>query len=429
MGVNHSTQGTETVNAICNLALLTGQHRPRRRVAVLDHRPVQRDGHARSGIHVQSAGLSQIRQRGRIARNWPRSGASTKRASRQARPGLSGHHRGGGREEDSRAVDHRDQSAGFLPQSGCAAAGALESRLPGRAGRLSSHADHRTGRPGAAGRDLGRKRRHLHQLRTARQQGQQGGRAAGRSALGFRHLSRASPKSSAAAKNCFPAGRTARTRSTNGGASRRDGCATTPASATTCWPSTARCSGRCRKGRSACRRRGSMPMASSRRRTAGPSWSARSGQPFPEQPNARLPVHSQYRPHRGALAHAHEDARGADSRAAVAARVARNESARCEEARAAQPRSGGRGLAARPRARSRTAAHRNHRAGAGVHAVPFRGNQRERGDAERLRSHLARAELQAVRGAGGARRSQAHEASNSSWSATEWPAWPASSRS
>ncbi len=112
------------------------------------------------------------------------------RASRQARPGLSRHHRRRGREEDPRAVDHRHQSAGLVPEPGRAAAGSFESRFPGRAGRLPSDAHHGTRRPGAARRDLGRKGRHVHQLRAARQQGQQGGRAAGRSALRLRHLPR-----------------------------------------------------------------------------------------------------------------------------------------------------------------------------------------------------------------------------------------------
>ena len=69
----------------------------------------------------------------------------------------------------------------------------------------------------------------------------------------------------------------------------------------------------------------------------------------------RLSVHPEHRAHRGTLAHAHEDPRGADTRTPLAARVAGNESARCEAARTAEPRRGGRGFAARARARRRVA--------------------------------------------------------------------------
>ena len=55
----------------------------------------------------------------------------------------------------------------------------------------------------------------------------------------------------------------------------------------------------------------------------------------------------------------------------------------------------------RGRVRERRAArHRDHRARPGVRAVPLRRGQRQPGDAERVRSDLARAELQAVGGAG-----------------------------
>ena len=74
MGVNHSTKGTETVNAINNLALITGNIGRAGRVAVLDHRPVQRHGDARSRLCVVHARLSQVRERRAIAPSWPRSG-------------------------------------------------------------------------------------------------------------------------------------------------------------------------------------------------------------------------------------------------------------------------------------------------------------------------------------------------------------------
>ena len=65
MGVNHSSKGTETVNAINNLALITRQHRAERCRAVLDHRAMQCDGYARGRLHVEPARLSQVRARRR----------------------------------------------------------------------------------------------------------------------------------------------------------------------------------------------------------------------------------------------------------------------------------------------------------------------------------------------------------------------------
>ena len=74
------------------------QHRPRRRLAVLDHRPVQRDGHARGRLRVEHAGLSQVRERRGSRASWPRSGTSpVERIPDGARPRLSRHHRGGAR--------------------------------------------------------------------------------------------------------------------------------------------------------------------------------------------------------------------------------------------------------------------------------------------------------------------------------------------
>ncbi len=75
---------------------------------------------------------------------------------------------------------------------------------------------------------------------------------------------------------------------------------------------------------------------------------ARIGSRFRSSPAATIRC-AQYRAHGGALAHAHQDARGADSGAALAAGLAGDESARRQTARAAQPRPSGCGLAARAR--------------------------------------------------------------------------------
>ena len=251
MGVNHSTQGHGDRQRDLQPGAAHRPHRPRRRVAVLHHRPVQRHGHARSRLHFRACpGYRKF--------DNPRRPRRTRRAlehrriaaARKARPGLSRHHRRRRRQEDPRAVDHRHQPAGLVSQPGRAAAGAVEPRFPGRAGRLPSDAHDRTRRPGAARRDLGRKGRHLHQLRAPRQQGEQGRRAARRSPLRFRHLPRRRRKARMPRRALPRLDRPSRTRSTNGAASRKAGCAITPASATNCWPNRARCSGRSPKARS-----------------------------------------------------------------------------------------------------------------------------------------------------------------------------------
>ena len=48
---------------------------------------------------------------------------------------------------------------------------------------------------------------------------------------------------------------------------------------------------------------GKFPTANGRANLIRADW-----EPFPEQPTASYPLHSQYRPNRGALAYAHQDA-------------------------------------------------------------------------------------------------------------------------
>ena len=111
----------------------------------------------------------------------------------------------------------------------------------------------------------------------------------------------------------------------------------------------------------------------------------------------RISVRPEHRPDRRALAHAHQDRRSADSGGHVAARVAGDESSRCAaaESQAARPRL----MRFRPQPRGRRGAkgHRDRRAGPGIHAFPLCGSEFQPRHAERLRSDLARAELQAVR--------------------------------
>ncbi len=95
MGVNHSTLGTATVNAICNLALLTGTYRPRGRFAVFDHGPVQCHGDARGQfrfeLFLDIASSTTLKIDADLAAIW---GIDEARAPDQARLGVSGHRRG-----------------------------------------------------------------------------------------------------------------------------------------------------------------------------------------------------------------------------------------------------------------------------------------------------------------------------------------------
>src|SRR5688572_23823153 len=107
-------------------------------------------------------------------------------------------------------------------------------------------------------------------------------------------------------------------------------------------------------------------------------------------------VRAQYRPDGRALAHANEDGQRSDPRTPVAERMAGDEPARRAPPRAQGSGSGRRRLATWARAQRRAACDRNDRARTGVRAVPLRRGEREPGDAQRVRSLLARAELQAV---------------------------------
>ena len=100
----------------------------------------------------------------------------------------------------------------------------------------------------------------------------------------------------------------------------------------------------------------------------------------------RIPVRAQHRPDGRALAHANQDREGPDSRAALAERVGRDEPAR--RARPAPQAAGSRGyrVAPRARARHRAARDRDRRAGSDLRPVPLCRGERQRGDAKRVRS-------------------------------------------
>ena len=121
MGVNHSTKGTETVNAINNLALITGN------IGRAGAAPFSITGQC-NAMGTREAGFASIMpgyrkfedagDREELASAVERAGRSH---SCQARSRVSGHHRGGAREEDSRAVDHRHESGRVVsePQARC----------------------------------------------------------------------------------------------------------------------------------------------------------------------------------------------------------------------------------------------------------------------------------------------------------------------
>ena len=164
------------------------QHRARRCGAVLDHRPVQCHGDARGRVCVEPAGLSQVRERRRSARAGTALGRVRGAHSERARPGVSRHHRGGARSTHPGVVDHRHQPGRLVSQLRLAPPGARVARFPGRAGRVSPDSDIRIRALDAAGGDVGREGRDLHQLRAAGEQGQSRSAAARGGARGLRHL-------------------------------------------------------------------------------------------------------------------------------------------------------------------------------------------------------------------------------------------------
>src|SRR6185436_13071643 len=113
-------------------------------------------------------------------------------------------------------------------------------------------------------------------------------------------------------------------------------------------------------------------------------------------------VRPEHGTHRRALAHADENRARADSRASLAAPVARDESSGRPRARASPHRACRRRVAEGRDSQPRSSADGNRRGGPGLRAVSLGGGQRQPGDAERLRSDFQRTQLQTVRGARGA---------------------------
>jgi len=103
MGVNHSTKGTETVNAINNLALVTGNVGRPERLRFRLPGSAMRWEHAKR-ICFEFAGLSQIRKCYRSQRIGNPLGNFAGSSSYLARSGVSGHRRGSTGKKDSRIM-------------------------------------------------------------------------------------------------------------------------------------------------------------------------------------------------------------------------------------------------------------------------------------------------------------------------------------
>ena len=169
MGVNHSVQGTTTVTLLNTLARAHRQHRPAGRGAVLDHRPVQRDGHAGDGLHRVDARLPGLRRPAAPGASWPRCGASTRtRLPDRARPRLPRHRQRRHVREDQGPLDHRHQPGRVVPEP----RGARGTRCA-RLDLLVVQDGFETPTTALAdvvlpGGDLGREGRHVHQQRAPR---------------------------------------------------------------------------------------------------------------------------------------------------------------------------------------------------------------------------------------------------------------------
>ena len=124
MGVNHSTKGTETVNAINNLALITGN------IGRSGASPFSITGQC-NAMGTREAGFSSAlpgyrkfeseQDREELARLW---NLPVDRIPAKRGLAYPGHHRSRCRRKDSRALDHRHQSAGLVSQYRRAQAGA-----------------------------------------------------------------------------------------------------------------------------------------------------------------------------------------------------------------------------------------------------------------------------------------------------------------
>ena len=188
MGVNHSTKGTETVNAINNLALITGNIGRAGAAPFSITGQCNAMGTRESGFASSLPGYRKFENaddRRELAQLWGMSEERIPSARGLAYPDII-----------EAALDRRIRALWIIatnpvvsfPNFGSLPPGARVARFPRRAGRVSPDADIRIRAPDAARGDVGREGRDLHQLRAAREQGQSRRAAARRGARGLRHL-------------------------------------------------------------------------------------------------------------------------------------------------------------------------------------------------------------------------------------------------
>ncbi len=287
-----------------------------------------------------------------------------------------------------------------------AAAGARRARVPRRAGRLPPDADHRARAPGAAGGDVGREGRHLHQLRAARQQGEPRRRSRPARRAPTSTSSWRSPTRSAFATSSFPAGRRPRDafeewkRVSAGRLCDYSGMTyeAIEQHGGIQWPFPAGATD------PAARRGASTPTASSRPTTAGRGCCPTAWEPFPEQPTDDFPLVL----NTGRTVE-HWHTRTKTGKVPILERLSPNAwvemNPRDARALRLKPQDTVDVVSRRGRVRGvELRVTETIAPGPGLRALPLRRGQRQRGDAERVRSDLARAELQAVGGARRARR-------------------------
>ena len=229
MGVNHSTKGTETVNAINNLALITGN------IGRAGAAPFSITGQC-NAMGTREAGFASsmpgyrkfedASDREELAGLWnvPVERIPTRRGL--AYPDII-----------EAALEKKIRALWIIatnPVVSFPNLRALQQALEGLEFLVVQDGYHPTptseyAAPDAARGDVGREGRHLYELRASRQQGESRRGSARRSEVGLRHLSCSWPACWACATSCFPAGTSRPTRSRSGSGCPRAGSATTPA--------------------------------------------------------------------------------------------------------------------------------------------------------------------------------------------------------
>ena len=388
MGVNHSTKGTDTVNAINNLALITGN------IGRSGASPFSITGQC-NAMGTREAGFASClpgyrkfestEDREDLAAIWGMPVDRIPAARGLAYPDII-----------EATLDGRIRALWIIATNPIVSfpnLGVLRQALDTLDFLVVQDGFHPTpttelARPGAAGSHLGRERGHLHQLRAARQQGESRGRSARRSALRLRHLPRCrggarlprrsssrrgpSPRDAfdewkrvSAGRLCDYSGMTYEAIEGHGGMQ---------------WPYRGR-GGRCRGHATAVRRR---PLSDRRREGAAAAGEVGA---VPRTADAGLSVRAEHRTHRRALAHAHQDREAYRSSSG---------SRRSRGSKSTRATPGGCG--SKPHDRVDVVSQRGRvrnlelrvtetvRRGAGVRALPLGGRQRQSGHPERVRS-------------------------------------------